>query len=62
MTRTTDLVDEMAGRLRPFCTDWPEDAFREMILRLAAITVKYEAIAARTGAAASDEKLPSNRA
>lgn len=38
-------MENMSGRLRPLCTDWPEDVFNEMVRRLAEITLKYESTA-----------------
>ena len=40
--RREALIENMSSRLRPLCADWPDDAFHEMVKRLADITLKYE--------------------
>lgn len=36
------IVTELAARLRPVCSQWPQHVFDEMIERLAEITLKYD--------------------
>lgn len=36
------LTAAMTARLRPLCSDWPEDLFNAMIERLTDITIRYE--------------------
>jgi hypothetical protein len=36
------LSHELYRRLRPVCSQWPEDQFTQMIERLAEITIKYD--------------------
>lgn len=40
--RLDQLVESLRTRLRPVCSDWPEDMFEEVVRELAAITLKYE--------------------
>jgi hypothetical protein len=36
------IVADLATRLRPVCTQWPDDLFNTMIERLAEITLRYD--------------------
>ena len=40
--RVRSLIHSMTKRLRPLCSEWPEDHFNEMVRNLAEITLKYE--------------------
>jgi len=40
--RLDELIETLRVRLRPVCSDWPEDMFEEVVRELAAITLKYE--------------------
>jgi hypothetical protein len=40
--RRKALIESMTARLRPLCSEWPEDVFAEMVRHLADITIKYE--------------------
>lgn len=40
--RLEALIKDMSVRLRPLCSDWPDDVFTAMVSRLAQITLKYE--------------------
>jgi len=48
--RRDELIAQMTERLRPVCAEWPEDAFSQMVARLADITLRYEGISALTDA------------
>jgi hypothetical protein len=36
------IIDDLTGRLRPVCAQWPEEQFKQMVERLADITLKYD--------------------
>jgi hypothetical protein len=36
------VAHELARRLRPVCSQWPEEQFNQMVERLAEITIKYD--------------------
>lgn len=40
--RLLELRRQITGHLRSVCMEWPPEKFREMVNRLAAITLKYE--------------------
>lgn len=40
--RLDELIVSLRHRLRPVCSDWPEDMFEEVVRELAVITMKYE--------------------
>jgi hypothetical protein len=40
--RRAALATAISARLRPLCSDWPEDLFSAMVERLTEITMKYE--------------------
>jgi hypothetical protein len=42
--RLSALRDDIAARLRPVCSDWPQELFDQVVEKLATITVKYEGI------------------
>ena len=40
--RLLELRRQITGHLRSVCMEWPPEKFREMVDRLAVITLKYE--------------------
>lgn len=44
-TRRAVLVLDLNRRLRPVCTEWPDDLFNRMIESLATVTLKFEGTA-----------------